>query len=187
MSLCLFQGTFNPIHQIHLDVASYALENYDFDKIIFIPAYVPPHKDVDKELANHRFRMVELATKFEPRFEISDIEYKRGGKSYTYLTVLELKKIYNTDINFLIGTDAFEKIETWYEVDKLKELVHFIVFQRREEFNKESFDYLKSKGYDFEFADKKFVDVSSTSIRNSYIGTGIKEVEEYIREHGLYK
>ena len=84
MSICLYQGTFNPIHKIHLEVAKFAKEYYNFDKIIFIPAYMPPHKTVDKTLATHRFNMVKLAIKNIPFFNISDIEYKFRGNSYTY-------------------------------------------------------------------------------------------------------
>ena len=129
MRLCVFQGTFNPIHKVHLEVAKFAKEYYNFERILFIPAYIPPHKSVDKKLALHRFNMVKLAISEYNGFDISDIEYKREGNSYTYNTILELRKAYNiTDekINFLIGTDAFIKIRTWYNTDKLKELVHSI-------------------------------------------------------------
>ena len=61
MSICIFPGSFNPIHEGHLKMARHALEKYNFDKIIFIPAYLPPHKEIDKNLAKHRYRMVELA------------------------------------------------------------------------------------------------------------------------------
>ena len=194
MTLCVFQGTFNPIHKVHLKVAEYALEHYGFDKILFIPAYIPPHKDVESELAQHRLNMVKLAIENNKHFEVSDIEYRRNGNSYTYLTILELRKIYGEDkINFLIGTDAFEKIETWYETDKLKERLHFIVFPRCNKFEKNDFEYLRLKGYDFEFASMDYIDVSSTEVRdNLNNGKGINNLEipkvaEYIKEHGLYK
>ena len=194
MTLCVFQGTFNPIHKVHLKVAEYALAHYGFDKILFIPAYIPPHKDVESELAQHRLNRVKLAIENNKHFEVSDIEYRRNGNSYTYLTILELRKIYGEDkINFLIGTDAFEKIETWYETDKLKELLHFIVFPRGDKFEKNDFEYLRLKGYDFEFASMDYIDVSSTEVRdNLNNGKGINNLEipkvaEYIKEHGLYK
>ena len=148
MRLCVFQGTFNPIHKVHLEVAKFAKEYYNFERILFIPAYIPPHKSVDKNLALHRFNMVKLAISEYNGFDISDIEYKREGNSYTYNTILELRKAYNiTDekINFLIGTDAFIKINTWYKTDKLKELVHFIVFKRTNEFNKDDFNELRDR------------------------------------------
>lgn len=196
MRLCVFQGTFNPIHKVHLEVAKFAKEYYNFERILFIPAYIPPHKSVDKNLALHRFNMVKLAISEYNGFDISDIEYKREGNSYTYNTILELRKAYNiTDekINFLIGTDAFIKIRTWYKTDKLKELVHFIVFKRTNEFNKDDFNELREFGYDFEFAPMNYIDVSSTRLReNLENGISINDMElpkirEYIKEHGLYQ
>ena len=196
MRLCVFQGTFNPIHKVHLEVAKFAKEYYNFERILFIPAYIPPHKSVDKKLALHRFNMVKLAISEYNGFDISDIEYKREGNSYTYNTILELRKAYNiTDekINFLIGTDAFIKIRTWYKTDKLKELVHFIVFKRTNEFNKDDFNELRGFGYDFEFAPMNYIDVSSTRLReNLEHGISINDMElpkirEYIKEHGLYQ
>ena len=192
MRLCVFQGTFNPIHKVHLEVAKFAKEYYNFERILFIPAYIPPHKSVDKNLALHRFNMVKLAISEYNGFDISDIEYKREGNSYTYNTILELRKAYNiTDekINFLIGTDAFIKIRTWYKTDKLKELVHFIVFKRTNEFNKDDFNELRGFGYDFEFAPMNYIDVSSTRLREN-LGNGISindmelpKIREYIKEH----
>ena len=195
MKLCVFQGTFNPIHNAHLRVAQYVCSKYNFDKFLFIPAYLPPHKNSDTNFANARFEMVKLATQDNPMFEFSDIEFKRGGKSYSYLTIKELYDLHEiTDkIHFIIGTDAFKYIESWYESDNLKKLVKFIVFIRDENFNPKSFDYLKEKGYDFEFETLDFWDISSTNIRQKIkseenIENFVpKKVKEYILNHGLYK
>lgn len=193
MKLCIFSGTFNPIHRAHLKMAEYVLENFGFDKIIFIPAYKPPHKDYDTNMCTHRFNMVRLAIEYNPYFEISDIEYQHEGKSYSYLTALQLKKQYCTEgkINFIIGTDAFEKIESWYEAEKFKDLVDFIVFVRE---NKTvNFDDLKDKGYSFEIARMPFIDISSTELRQrikegkSISNLVTEEVEEYIYKNGLYR
>ena len=161
MKICIFSGTFNPIHNAHMKMAEYILEKYRFDKIIFIPAYKPPHKDYMPDMCRHRYNMVKLAIQNNPKFEISDIEFKHEGKSYSYLTVSALRQKYNINgkIHFIIGTDAFEKIETWYETDKLKKLVDFIVFIR--ENNKVNLENLKDKGYNFEFTGMPFVDISS--------------------------
>ena len=194
MKLCVFQGTFNPIHNIHLKVANFAKEYYGFDSILFIPAYIPPHKTIDKTLAKHRFNMVKLAISDYSYLDISDIEYRHEGNSYTFNTIKELYKKYDIDgkINFLIGTDAFQQIESWYRSDELKQLVHFIVFKRTEHFNPSDFDGLKENGYDFEFAPLDYTDVSSTGLRKSIkSGQSISDMElpivkEYIKEHGLY-
>ena len=206
MKLCLFAGTFNPIHKAHLAMAEYALNNFGFEKILFIPAYKPPHKNYDDNMSMHRLEMVKLATQNNPKFEVSDIEFKREGKSYTYLTILEIfKNFYDCKIpkqvrddglnlekiSFIIGTDAFEKIESWYETDKLKKLIDFIVFIRENEIV--NLDYLKEKGYNFKFANMNFIDISSTDLRERIKNQKpindlvTKEVEEYIYKNGLYK
>ena len=195
MKLCVFQGTFNPIHVAHLKMADFVLKNYGFDKIIFIPAYRPPHKNYDITLTPHRLKMVELAALSNPNFKVSDIEYKNERNSYTYLTILELYKKYDIEgkINFIIGTDAFKKIDTWYEADKLKKLVNFIVFVRENELDNKKYHELKEKGYNFTFAKMDFQVISSSNIRkNIREGHDISEfvtdkVKGYIEKNGLYK
>lgn len=166
-------------------MAEYVLNHYDFDKIVFIPAFRPPHKDYDESMSQHRFNMVKLATEYNPKFVVSDIEFKNDRKSYTYLTILELYKKYDIDdkINFIIGTDAFNKIDTWYEAEKLKKLVHFMVFTRETEPNGENYTSVPMP----------FEDISSTEIRE-HIKSGKditnlvpQKVKEYIEKNGLYK
>ena len=195
MELCIFSGTFNPIHNGHLYMAEYVIKNFGISKILFIPAFVPPFKNTAPELAEHRYKMVELAIKNNPDFEISDIEFRHSGKSYTYLTIKELYEIYQIDgkINFIIGTDAFEGLDRWYESEKLRKLVRFIVFVRKNDFDITKYDNMKTKGYDFKFARMQFNDISSTGIRNmiknnqDLSGLLPEEVERYIKENGLYK
>ena len=195
MKLCVFQGTFNPIHKAHLRVAEYVATQYNFDTVLFIPAYNPPHKNCRTDLSYHRLNMVRLAVSKNSKFDVSDIEFQRKGKSYTYLTICELYNLYKIDgkINFIIGTDAFQHIESWYESDKLKKLVKFIVFVREDNFNQSKYNYLKELGYDFEFQTLEFQDISSTELRervkkdeniDEYV---TKEVKDYINKHELYK
>jgi len=140
--------------------------------------------------------MVKLAVSDMPEFEVSDIEYKRTGKSYTRDTIVELYKIYDiTDkIYFIIGTDAFSNIESWYKTDELKQLVKFIVFIREKDFNPKKYEYLRATGYDFDIQILPFEDISSTTIReglkmqDNMVESNIpKKVTEYIKENGLYK
>ena len=184
MEICVFPGTFNPIHNAHLKMAEYALDKYSFDKIIFIPSYIPPHKNINPQLAEHRYKMVELAISDNPKFEISDIEYSCEGKSYSIITVKKIIEQYNlkTRLNFIIGTDAFEKIDTWCQAEELKELVHFIVFPR----GKNNIENI-TEGWDYELTDMEYINISSTEIRE---GTNLQignKVEEYIKNNGLYK
>lgn len=183
MAICIFPGTFNPIHEGHLKMAEFALKKYNFEKIIFIPAYLPPHKEIHSGLAKHRYKMVELAIKNNPKFEISDIEYQSEGKSYSLITVKKIIEQYNIDgrLNFIIGTDAFAKIDTWYHAEELKDLVHFIVFPRQGD----TIEHIK--GWDYELTEMEMINISSTDIRNGNSNNIIKNIEGYIDKNGLYK
>lgn len=189
MNICIFPGTFNPIHNAHIKMAEFALEKFGFDKIIFIPSYLPPHKELDKNLAGHRFNMVKLAISNNKKFEISDIEYKSEEKSYSLITVKKIIEEYKIKgrLNFIIGTDAFVKLESWYKANELKDLVHFIVFPRRGDGNEEIYNNYRKNGWDFELVNCLFMDISSTDIRNLGRHNTDKRVEDYIKDYGLYK
>ena len=195
MKLCVFQGTFNPIHKAHLAMANFVRDNMEFDMILFVPAYKPPHKEFDDDLANHRFEMVKLAIDGEPAFNISNIEYQNSRFSYTYLTLLELTKRYRIEgkINFIIGSDAFFNLEGWYEAEKLKALAEFLVFPRDKEIDKKRFLNMQKRGYKFKLLNMEFIDISYSTLRERIkqskpVDKLIQpKVLEYIRENELYK
>ena len=144
MAECVYQGSFNPIHNAHLEVAKHAREQFGFEKIVFIPAFKPPHKskiDFDMDNAMHRLEMVQLAVEDYPYFDVSAIEYMRNETSYTYDTIMQIYQIIEPTekINFIIGTDAFIKIDTWHRADELKHLVDFILFVREDNFDETPF------------------------------------------------
>lgn len=197
MAVCLYQGTFNPIHNAHIEVAKYVHEQFDFEKIVFVPAYKPPHKDLKNftsENAMHRLNMIQLAIEEYPFFDVTVIEYLRNKPSYTYDTVVEIKEITGTEekINIIIGTDAFQYIETWNNSDKLKELVHFILFVREDDFDETPFLALKEKGYEYTLMKMPFINISASEVRNRvsqnqeiYDIVPFK-VAEYIRQNNVY-
>lgn len=195
MKLCVLQGTFNPIHNAHLAMGRYIKEHYDYDTILFIPAYKPPHKEIDDDMANHRFQLVKLAVTGESNFGISNIEFQNERFSYTYFTIEELYKRYKIEgkIGFIIGFDAFREITDWYESDKLKQLVDFLVFVRDGEIDRDRLALLRFKGYNFSITNMKPIDMSSTMIREKLIeGEPVSQylppvVLEYINKNGLYK
>lgn len=195
MKLCVFQGTFNPIHSAHLAMANFVSLFYDYDTILFIPAYKPPHKEIDDDLANHRFQMVKMAVSGESSFGISNIEFQNERYSYTFLTIQELYKRYHIDgkIGFIIGTDAFYEIDTWYEADKLKNLVEFIVFPREERVDRDRMALMFHKGFKYNLAKMPPAETSSTVLREriakgrSVAGAIPPQVLQYINEHGLYR
>lgn len=126
----LFGGTFDPIHNAHIEAAREALRRFDVSKVIFVPAARPPHKDSDTQAPfEDRVRMVELACAGEPRFEVSRIE-ETFARSYSILTIEKMLADGVAPLSFLIGADAFGEIETWHRWRELVRLVEFIVVTR---------------------------------------------------------
>jgi nicotinate-nucleotide adenylyltransferase len=129
----LLGGTFDPIHIGHLRVAEEALEALSLDSFVFIPAAAPPHKpDRRIESFEDRWRMLELAVGDHPHFELSDIERRLPGKSYTVVTLRELREHYppGTELFFLVGLDAFWELDTWYRFKELFGLASIVVVRR---------------------------------------------------------
>ncbi len=191
---CYFFGTFNPIHLGHIEIAR-QVKALGFDKIIFVPAYMPPHKSTIETLSFiHRYNMVKLAVGEE---NVSDIESKLKPPSYTYRTIQHLPEFNNEKINFIIGYDQFFQIENWKEAQFLKENLNFIVVPRKfkngQTINERAFEYFKNKGYNYKILNIDFLDVSSEMIRKfiqegkDITGLTLKEVKEYIEINRLYK
>ena len=116
MKIGILGGTFNPIHLAHLNIAAAVRDRFTLDRIIFIPAAIPPHKELDGAIdyADRR-AMVALAIAGEPAFTVSDIEERRGGWSYSVYTLAELQALHPDDeLYFIIGSDSFLEIASWY-------------------------------------------------------------------------
>ena len=134
MKIGILGGTFNPIHNAHLRVAETTLDRLCLDRILFIPAATPPHKPLDGDISyEHRRNMVELAIEDNPRFAISDIEQQRGGTSYTIDTLRELRRLSPDDeFFFIIGSDSFQEISSWYCVADIFSTANIVVVERPE-------------------------------------------------------
>jgi nicotinate-nucleotide adenylyltransferase len=128
----LFGGTFDPIHCGHVKAAESVQNIFSFDRILFIPSYIPPHKEsVDVASAEHRLKMVELALFSFDRFFPSSIEIDARGTSYSIVTLNRIKEMFpQTAIFFLLGIDAFLDIETWKDYEDVLEQCSFIVMSR---------------------------------------------------------
>ena len=129
----LFGGTFNPIHLGHLRPAEEIRESFELDRVIFIPASYPPHKEKGDILpASLRAQMVRLAIADNPRFAFSDVELLRPGKSYSVETITHFRQQFgpDTELYFILGLDAFREIKTWKDYTALFTLCHFIVMTR---------------------------------------------------------
>jgi nicotinate-nucleotide adenylyltransferase len=126
-------GTFDPIHCGHLIAAQEALERFDLEKIIFMPANVQPLKPQGESLpAEDRYRMVAAAVEGNPRFELSHLELSRPGPSYTIDTLREVRASLPEveEIYFIVGTDSILDICSWKDSEALMEEFPIIVATR---------------------------------------------------------
>ena len=133
MRIGLLGGSFNPIHNCHLQIAALVRDRMRLDRILFIPAGDPPHKP-ERSLAPavHRYEMVRLAIEADPTLAISDIEVRRTGKSYSIDTIRALRDQHGKDAElfFIIGLDAFLELPSWKEAAHLLRSCHFVVVSR---------------------------------------------------------
>ena len=129
----LFGGTFDPIHFGHLRAAQELLEILGLERVVFITAFLPPHK-TERVISpfEHRLQMVSLAVSDNKRFAFSDVENQRPGKSYSIDTVRYFLNSHdeNIEMYFITGQDAFDAITTWHQWEKLLSLCHFVVMTR---------------------------------------------------------
>lgn len=133
MRIAILGGTFNPVHYGHLRIAEEVREILGLDKVLFIPAFHPPHKENGSLIPpEKRLNMVRLAIEDNPFFDVSDIEIKRDERSYSIVTLREIHEAQpETEINFIVGTDSFNEITTWCEYEKLFKLINFVVVPRQ--------------------------------------------------------
>jgi len=133
MRLGVMGGTFNPIHYGHLVAANEVCDVFALDTVVFVPAAVPPHKDLATIIdPRHRLMMTLLATISHPRFAVSSVEIDRPGASYTVDTVAQLKDLFQEQraIYFIVGVDAFADLAAWRQPDVLLGSCHTIVTSR---------------------------------------------------------
>ena len=189
----LFGGTFNPLHNAHLEVARTALNQYELSRIVFVPNGIPPHKGKvlggDKEV---RYAMVRLAIESIPEFDVSRIEVDRAGPSYTIDTIRALKEDYPQGICFIVGADRLLKLDTWKEPHELLRSVPFVIAPRSG-VSLDVFDVSPFREAVIVPLEMDDVDLSSSALRERiHCGGSIREsvprqVAEYIEDHKLYR
>ena len=181
-------GTFNPIHIGHLMIAQIVLEKFGLDKVIFVPAYLPPHKSGRNLIAaEHRLRMVRLAIRGNRHFEVSAFEIVKGGKSYSVDTVQYFRRRYpGVKLCFIIGSDHIAKLHTWKNIQDIVKIVSFIAVYRP------GFKTIRSQ-IRVKSMIIPSVHTSSSDIRRRLVaGKTVKHlipenVLRYIRKHKLYR
>lgn len=197
----LLGGTFNPVHIGHLILAQCAAETYELSRTLFVPCAVPPHKNGGALAASaHRLAMLQAALQDDLRFEISDIEIRRRGPSYSVETVAELCRRHPAaELFFIIGADSLRELHLWKDIYSLLSMCRFVAFGRP------GVDVERVRPEDMrldppwperllrDLKPGRPVGVASSDIRRRVAeGMSIRylvprAVEMYIAEHGLYR
>jgi len=194
-------GSFDPVHNGHLVIARQAIQKHDLPCVLFVPNNIPPHKGARAVAPiEHRLEMVRLAIAGEDRFELSTIELERAGPSYSYTTVLELKRRYpGAEILFIVGSDCLYELDSWYRARELAEAVRFVVVAREASLAeplRAVSAFLPERTLERIRADAVAIDpveISSTHVRQqaaagrSIRGLVPEPVRDYIERKGLYR
>ncbi len=128
----LFGGTFDPVHNGHLDVAHAARQSLQLEKVLFIPSRTPPHRHAPQAKGAERLAMIRAAIANEPGLEASTVELDAAGPSYTSAT-LDRFAASGVDLHtlcFIAGADVFAEIPTWYQYPDLIDRCHFAAVSR---------------------------------------------------------
>ncbi|MGL5964107.1 MAG: nicotinate (nicotinamide) nucleotide adenylyltransferase [Fusobacteriaceae bacterium] len=195
MKIAVFGGSFNPIHLGHVKMVEYLCENFDFDKIIVIPAGIPAHKNGYSVSGIDRYNMCKLAFTSFSKVEVSSIEIETTGVCYTVDTLMSLKSRYrDADFYEVIGEDSANYFDTWKDFEKILRESRVIVFRRESE---EEYR-LPNRKNSFLYLETPYFQYSSTEIRyyleKKSLEDNLKKLKEmlpqktldYIFEKNLY-
>jgi nicotinate-nucleotide adenylyltransferase len=199
--LGILGGTFDPPHFAHLILAQHAYEELSLNKILFVPAGEPPHKDHTRTPVNQRLTMLELALDEDPRFELSRVEIERPGPHYTIDTVRIIQRENpDSELFFIMGGDVYRDLPNWDRPQEMFETCKLAVaVMRRPGFGNPDLrlDMHQSVIPQLEenamLLTSPLVEFSSTDIVDRLTaGRSIRymvpdSVLEYIAQHGLYK
>lgn len=185
----IFGGTFDPPHLGHLIAAEKVREKFALEKILFVPAAIPPHKQQQPVSdATHRLAMTMLATQDNASFEASDVEIHREGPSYTVDTLTELSDG-RSELYLIIGTDQLGSLRSWHRFTELFRLSKVVVVARSQSLTQVDAEIVSK----VELLPMPLIDISSTGIRRRVKARESirylvpENVREYIEREGLYK
>lgn len=192
MKLGILGGSFNPPHYGHLSIAEFVQKSLKLDKLLLVPANIPPHKTENTDLISvaHRLKMTKLAIKDSHNLEVCDIEAKTKGISYTIDLVKKLYKKYKITgkIFVVIGSDWLEGMNTWKQYEKLQKKVTLVCIPRQ------GFEKAKApNGWNMITLPFPETKISSTSVRfnikndNPWWYQVPVGVVKYIKKHKLYR
>lgn len=195
--IAMFGGSFNPIHNAHINLASSFIKKLKLDKLLLIPTATPPHKsDSEMVSAEHRLNMCKLAAEEQKKVEVSDIEIKREGKSYTVDTLRQLKELYpDSELFLIIGADMFVTLLEWREPEEIFSLATICTVPRDDddiEVLEEKEKLYNEMGAKTVILNLKKSSISSSKIRRlafndeSFSKFVDSKVEQYVYANYLY-
>ena len=192
----IYGGAFNPPHIGHIRAAEHAVGALGLDKLLLIPSATSPHKPLPKDSATPRQRLEMTELWAGEKMEVCDIELTRGGTSYTYQTVEQLKNQYPDDERILLmGTDMFLSFHTWKEPQRILDCVSLAVFYRGEKGEAEAIAQRKreyeAQGHTVYLVENPVTEISSTQLRRMLVfGCAAPFLDEkvltYIHQNALY-
>lgn len=196
MTTGIMGGTFDPIHLGHLQIARTALQELNLDRVLFLPDGDPPHK-VPLSRPEDRLNMVRLACAGEPRCEVSDMELRRGGRTYTVDSLTHLKeKNPGDELCYLVGSDTFFLFPTWRTAEQVARMCSMAVVMRPGDEDSEvraaQADFLLRYGLKSHLLRGRGLNISSSLVREALkdkkdiAGLVPANVAEYIRQYRLY-
>ena len=183
--ICLFGGTFDPIHLGHVHIASQAREHLQLDRVIFLPCKQSPHKRKGS-LANEaqRLEMCKLATADLPWAEIDDYDLTAPAPSYSWRTAEVMKgRFPNAELYWLMGTDQWDVLQKWDRPEHLAELVEFIVFSRGSTAEPRNNMTLHAIEGHHPASATEIRNTAATKLKKHWLHNG---VSEYIQSNELY-
>ena len=199
MKIGIYGGTYNPPHTGHMQAAKQAIQILNLDKLLLIPDRIAPHKEIPagSPAPEQRLQMLRIAAAGQLEMEVSDIELKREGPSFSYLTVEQLRAQYpDAELILLMGTDMFLSFHTWREPERITKEATLGVFYRGERGEREKIlakkKEMEDKGAKVELVENEILPISSTQLRRliafrcagEFLPVG---VGDYIREQELYE
>lgn len=210
-SVGIMGGTFNPIHNGHIEIAKAAYQQFHLDEVWFMPNHIPAHKSNEALIhGTHRLEMVKLAIKNYPYFTVSDYELRREGKTYTYETITALLKEYPMHtFSFIMGGDSLFYFDKWvhpeiiiantrilsasrseYRQDEIRQQI----IKLREDFQSQNFELISCEELPCSSSGIR-TEISNLSCEGKLVSSQAlaqrlmipMEVLSYIIEHKLYQ
>ena len=193
----IYGGAFNPPHTGHIRAAEYAVQALNLDKLLLIPSCTSPHKPLPAGSAEPSQRLAMTNLWAGEKMEVCDLELSRGGTSYTYETVEQLKLRYpDAELILFMGTDMFLSFHTWKEPERILACVSLAVFYRGDKNEKDAIaakqqEYL-DKGHRVYLVENPVTEISSTQLRRMLVFRCAapfldEKVLRYIEENGIYE